>query len=99
MEYKLNKIDPEVRQRIKETTSSGKVHAKSGIVIGDHNKNKRNESGSDFNSKLEKEKNKNKNRISVDAVKIAEVQVPAYKEDMDNLNKDETKGHILDVKK
>ncbi len=99
MEYKLNKIDPEVRQRVNETTRTGKVHTKSGISINNDNKNRKN--GNDFSSKLEEEKNKNKNKnkFAVDAVKVDEVEISAYKEEVEDSNKDEVKGHILDVRK
>jgi uncharacterized protein YicC (UPF0701 family) len=97
MEYKLNKIEPEVRQRIKETTSAGKVHTKTGITINQDNKNKKNKDSSDFSSELEKHKNKKK--ISVDAVKVDEVEISVYKEGVENSDKDEIKGHILDVRK
>jgi uncharacterized protein YicC (UPF0701 family) len=97
MEYKLNKIEPEVRQRIKETTSSGKVHTKTGITINQDNKNKKNKDSSDFNSELEKHKNEKK--FSVDAVKVDEVEISVYKDEVENSDKDEIKGHILDVRK
>ncbi|AWI03669.1 hypothetical protein [Clostridium drakei] len=99
MEYRLNKIDPEVRQRVKDTTKPGKVHNKTGIAINKDNKdrNKKNQGDADFGSKLEKQRNKNK--ISVDAVKVDEMQVSVYKEDVENLSKDEIKGNILDTRK
>lgn len=99
MEYKLNKIDPEVRQRVNETTSAGKVHTKTGLNINKDNKDKKNRNGNDFSAQLEKQKNKNKDKFSVQAVKLDEVEVSAYKEEVENLDKDETKGHMLDVRK
>lgn len=99
MEYRLNKIEPEVRQRVKETTSAGKVHTKSGITINKDSKDKKNGNGNDFSSKLEKQKNKNKNKFCVDAVKVDEVEISAYKEEVENSSKDEIKGNILDVRK
>lgn len=101
MEYKLNKIEPEVRQRVKETTSTGKVHTKSGIAINKDSKNKKHDNGENFSSELEKQrgKNKNRNKFSVEAVKVDEVEISAYKEEVENVDKYEIKGHILDVRK
>ncbi|EFG88213.1 hypothetical protein CLCAR_2208 [Clostridium carboxidivorans P7] len=62
MEFRLNKIEPEVRQRVKETTSAGKVHTKSGISINKDNENKNNKNGNSFASELEKEKEKKKKK-------------------------------------
>lgn len=98
MEFRLNKVDPEVRQRVKETTSAGKIHTKSGIVINKDNQDKKNKKEESFSSKLEKEK-KEKKRLSVDAVKIEEVEVSAYKEEIENTSTDEDTGHILDVRR
>lgn len=100
MEFKLNKIDPEVRQRVKETTSAGKVHSKSSTVINKDNKDKKSKGGSDFGSQLDQQKNKKeKKKLSVEAVKIEEVEIPAYKEEKGIFSKDETKGNVIDVKK
>lgn len=100
MEFRLNKIDPEVRERVKETTSAGKVHTKSGIVINKDNQDKRNKNQQNFDSELEKQiKKKEKKRVSVDAIKVQEVEIPAYKQELESEAKEETAGHILDVRR
>jgi hypothetical protein len=100
MEFRLNKIDPEVRQRVKETTSAGKIHTKSGIVINKDNQNKKNNNQESFDSELEKQiKKKEKKILSVDAVKVQEVEVSAYKEEIESQVKDEEAGHVLDVRR
>lgn len=100
MEFRLNKIDPEVRQRVKETTSAGKIHNKSGIVINKDNQNKKNNNQDNFDSELEKQiKKKEKKILSVDAVKVQEVEVSAYKEEIESQTKDEEAGHVLDVRR
>lgn len=95
MEYRLNKIDPELRQRIKETTKSGKIHSKVKIAVNQDSDDKKKDSEKDFSSKLEKQKNKK--RITIEAVKVEEVEIPAYKEA--EITKDEVRGSILDVRK
>lgn len=99
MEYRLNKIEPEVRQRVKETTSTGKVHTKSGITINKDSKNKKHDNGENFSSQLEKQRDKNKNKFSVEAMKVDEVEISAYKEELEDVDKYQIKGHILDVRK
>ena len=100
MEFRLNKVDPEVRRRVKETTSAGKVHNKSGIFINKDYKGKEKNNQGDFNSELTKYKQgKNKKRIFVEASKVEKVEVKAFKEEKENLSKDDERGNILDVKK
>lgn len=100
MEFRLNKVDPEVRQRVKETTSAGKIHTKSSIAINKDNENKKNKNGDNFKSELEKEKKKREKKfLSVDAIKVQEVEVPAYKEELESEAQEEAAGHILDVRR
>lgn len=63
MEYKLNKIDPEVRRRVNEVTKSGKVHGKNSIKVNEDNKKNK----KDFESQLKKQRDKEK-KLLVDAV-------------------------------
>lgn len=100
MEFRLNKIDPEVRRRVKETTSTGKVHNKSEIFINKDFKGKGRNNQGNFKSELTKYKQeKNKKRIFVEASKVEKVEVKAFKEEEGKLSKDDGKGNILDVKK
>lgn len=103
MDFRLDKVDSELRQRIKETTSTGKVHTKSGTFINKDGKNKKQNNSQNFDKELEKYNNKKSNKrkklISVEAVKSKELNVPAYKEENEDLVKNSLKGHILDVKK
>ena len=110
MEFILNKIDPEVRKRVRETTSSGKVHTKSGIVINkDNKKNNKDHSQGEFDSELKKYKNGSNKKFFVKAVKVIEVEVPAYKvievevpaykEEIEGFSESEKRGHIIDVRK
>ncbi|OAA83171.1 hypothetical protein [Clostridium ljungdahlii] len=100
MEFRLNKIDPEVQRRVKETTSAGKVHNKSGIFINKDYKDKKHNGQGDFKSELTKYKQgKNKKRIFVEANKVERVEIKAFKEEKENLSIDNEIGNILDVKK
>lgn len=62
MDYRLNKIDPEVRHRVEETTKAGKIHSRNSIKITEDKQNKK-----AFDSELKKQKDKNK-KLLVDAV-------------------------------
>lgn len=94
MEFKLNKIDTDLRQRVNEITKEGRVHGAKNISISkdvseDKKKNK------DFKQYLSQQKNKDK--LLVEAVKSENVQVEAYKEGSEA--EDGSKGVFLDTKK
>jgi len=86
MDYRLNKIDPEVRHRVEETTKAGKIHSRNTIKITEDKQNKK-----AFDSELKKQKDKNK-KLLVDAV---------LEEHPSNEAVDEKKliGSILDIRK
>jgi broad specificity polyphosphatase/5'/3'-nucleotidase SurE len=92
MEYKLNKIDTDLRQKINDAAREGKVHGAKNIAI---NKDKQQEEKKNKNCKL-KQYNKN-DKLIVNAVKTQNVEVNAFK---DNIETNEfPKGVYLDVKK
>lgn len=100
MEFRLNKIDPELRQRVKETTSADKVHNKREIFINKDHKDKGKNGEESFYSELSKYKQgKDKKRIMVQATKVEEVEVKAFKEERQTISKDDRRGTMLDVKK
>lgn len=94
MEFRLNKIDTETRQIINDATKEGKVHGYKELnKVNKDGKNEK-EKGNTFKEQLKKESNKNK--LFVDAVKLAEVNVEASKEDYTGeLNQ----GRFLDIKR
>ncbi|EJO5346081.1 hypothetical protein NRP93_000113 [Clostridium botulinum] len=99
MEFRLNKIDLELRDKIKEQTKEGKVHSKQNITI---NKQDRDNNSKDrgFYEQLKKQKkNKNKN-IKIKAVKYVKgknLDIQATKEETEG--KANIVGTILDTKK
>lgn len=99
MEFRLNKVDPEVRQRVRETTSTNRIHNKREIFVNNDQKKKGKNQGG-FYSELNKYKSReSKNRVMVDATKVEEVKVNAFKDEENNLSGIETRGSIIDVKK
>lgn len=98
MEFRLNKIDPEVRDRVKEITSPGKIHTKAEVLVNKDTKKSKEDNQAEFEDELKRQSKKKKKKLFVQAVKLDEVQVPAYKE-ADNSSEDENRGHFLDVRK
>ena len=99
MEFKLNKIDLEVRDRIKEQTKEGKVHSKQNITINKQNKDNDSRNRSFYEQLKKQQKNKKKN-IKVKAVKYVKgenLDVEATKEE--NQGRATIVGAMLDTKK
>lgn len=98
MEFKLNKVDSDIRERIKESTNPNKIHAdKETSMIkrfkDDEGKNKKQK------NKKNNSKNLKKRYITIDGVKYygEKIHVDAEKEEI--VNELNSKGIMLDVKK
>lgn len=96
MEFKLNKIDVELRQRVKDTTKSGVIHRKNSIMINkDRNPRNNSETYEEFKGKIMKYNKKHK--ITVNAFKNNQYEVEVFK---DTLEKEQKKiGNYIDTKK
>jgi hypothetical protein len=94
MEYKLNRIDTELREMIKEVTIEGKIHHKTGNEIS--NDKKQDNDKRKFN---QYKKSLRKGNITITAVKQdnATVEIEAINEDIDT--KQMIKGNFLDIRK
>lgn len=96
MEFKINKIDMEIRQRINEKRKEGKVHSNGNVKINkvrfDKDDNSRNDKFEQIMSKIKKGKKK----IIVQATKSEDLEVEAFKEGKVSL---EDIGIYLDTKK
>ena len=96
MEFKLNKIDVEIRQRVKDTTRSGVVHRKDSIVVNkDRNPRDNSKTYEEFSRKLSKYKKSHK--IVVGAYKNTQYEIEVFKENMAKEQKDV--GNFIDIKK
>lgn len=102
MEFRLNKIDTDLREKINAETREGKVHPKKEISIsrdkGQHKEPNKEykEKESDNKFSLSKYMNKGK-KISIDAVKVEKVKVDAIGEEP--MSKEEYRGLFLDARK
>ena len=96
MEFKLNKIDVEIRQRVKNTTKSGVVHRKDPITVNKDRDPKDNSRAYDeFKGKILKYKKNHK--ITVGAFKNEKYEIEVFKE---TLEKEQNKiGNYIDTKK
>lgn len=95
MEYKLNKIDTELRQRVNEITKEGKVHSKQNILISKDKKEQKKKNSKDFKSELIKYDAKGK-KLTVNAYKTQSSDVEAFR---DEDEEDASIGIFLDVRK
>lgn len=94
MEYRLNKIDTELRQILKDATKEGKVHGyKKLSKINGYREEEKNQKKNE-NFKKEFAKYSGKEKISVDAIKMRNVSIEASRE-----AEDLTKGRFLDTKR
>ncbi|MGO5065117.1 hypothetical protein [Clostridium sp. LCP25S3_F8] len=99
MEFRLNKIDLELRDKIKEQTKEGKVHSKQNITI---NKQDRNNNSKDrgFYEQLKKQRKNNNKNIKIKAVKYVKgenLNIEVTKEEIEG--KTTIVGTIIDTKK
>ncbi|MGK0468066.1 hypothetical protein [Clostridium sp.] len=96
MEFKLNKIDVEIRKRVKDTTKSGIIHRKNAITVNkDRNPNDNSGSYEEFKYKLSKYKKKHK--IYVDASRNTQYEVEVFKEALEKERR--IIGNFIDTKK
>jgi len=101
MEFRLNKIDTDLRQKINDQTREGKVHTKKGISIDKHKYEERREQKNDKRNPKEKfdiEKYTKNKKITIDAVKVEEIDIEAEKEDALK-NADEYRGVFIDSRR
>ncbi|KEI96036.1 hypothetical protein G4W71_07670 [Clostridium botulinum] len=99
MEFRLNKIDLEIRDKIKEQTKEGKVHSKQNITINKQDRDNNSKNRGFYEQLKKQQKNKNKN-IRIKAVKYVKgenLDIEATKEEIEG--KDSIVGTILDTKK
>ena len=94
MEFKLNKIDTDIRKKLQEEIREGKVHGNNSITIKKDLKEERN------NTKYkEKSSNPNKEFFVIDAIKYEEKTVNIDAEKIEFIDAEKLKGYTLDVKK
>lgn len=96
MEFKLNKIDTDLRLKLQEKTDDRKIHGKEGITIEAYNEEREKFREDKKFSKIleEKKKAKKEDKIVIDGVMVDNLQVEGEKEVSEN-----SKGVFIDTKK
>ncbi|MDU6036804.1 MAG: hypothetical protein E6Y83_00545 [Clostridium butyricum] len=96
MEYRLNKIDTDIRKKMQEETKSDKIHANEKINIKKDLKEYDKDNMMDKDSEL---KNKQKKYVTIDGMKSTTYQFNVEAERLDTMSIDNSIGRILDMKK
>lgn len=96
MEFKLNKIDTDLRRKLQEKTDDHRIRGKEGITVEAYNEEKEKfRKDKNFKSILEeKKKTKKEEKIVIDGVMVDNLQVEGEKEISEN-----SKGVFIDTKK
>ena len=97
MEFKLNKIDTDIRDKIHESTKTDKIHSTKedgGIDrLKDYDEQK------EKSNEKQKRRNCEKKYITIDGVKYDSAKVNIEAEKIGTINEENSKGRILDAKK
>ena len=93
MEFKLNKIDTDIRKRMQEEIKEDKVHSGKGINIKQDLKN-------DTSEYINQDEIKEEKRyITIDGIRDNSKSINVKVEKVEKINNENSKGRILDKKK
>lgn len=97
MEFKLNKIDTDIRKKMQEETKEDKVHSGKAINV---NKDLKEGKYQHTNEKQIPAKDEVKKRyITIDVVKNNHENIDVKAEKIEKINESNSKGRILDTAK
>lgn len=96
MEFKFNKIDTDIRNKMQEKVKEGKVHGNERVSIKkeikeDDNKNE--------TTKEENNKNFEKRFFTIDGIRYTKETLDIKVEKLEELDEENSRGRILDAKK
>ena len=94
MEFKLNKIDTDIRKKMQEDIKEEKVHSGKGINIKKDIRDERSGDLEDIN-----EKENARRYITIDGVKNNHKNIDVKAEKVEEINESNSKGRILDTTK
>jgi len=95
MEFIINKIDTDVRQKLQEETKNDKVHSGKGITVNRDLKDKEREAY----LKVPPKDSKKKKYITIDGIKGIEEKIAVEVEKTENIDEANSRGRILDAEK
>lgn len=94
MEFKLNKIDTDIRKKIQEEIQEEKVHSSKGINIKKNLKDEKSNRAEALNGD-----EKEKRFITIDGIKYNNRSLDIQVEKIQEINELNSKGRILDTTK
>lgn len=94
MEFKLNKIDTDIRKKMQEETKDDKVHSGKSISVKKDIKDEKS-----HNEKYLKEDEEEKRYITIDGIKYNSKNVDVQVEKVEKINGENSKGRVLDITK
>ena len=95
LEFKLNKIDTDIRNRMQEERKDDKVHSGKAISVKRDVKEERNKN----EKKNDSHPNKEAKYLTIDCIKYDEETVAIKVEKIENIDGENSKGRVLDAKK
>ncbi|NRY60073.1 hypothetical protein [Clostridium beijerinckii] len=93
MEFKLNKIDTDIRKKMQEDIKEEKVHSGKSISVKKDIKDEKSNYENNF------KKDDEKRFITIDGIKNAGENLDVQVEKVEKLNGENSKGRILDTTK
>ncbi|OCA96808.1 hypothetical protein [Clostridium beijerinckii] len=94
MEFKLNKIDTDIRKKMQEETKDDKVHSGKGISIKKDIKDEKS-----YHEKNLKEDENEKKFVTIDGIKYNSKNVDVQVEKVEKISGENSKGRVLDTMK
>lgn len=94
MEFKLNKIDTDIRKKMQEEAKDDKVHSGKSISVKKDIKDDGYKEQKDYN-----QKGNSKRYITIDGIKYSHKNIDIRAEKVEKINDENSKGRILDSKK
>lgn len=94
MEFKLNKIDTDIRKKMQEEIKEDRVHSSKSISVKKDIKDERHEE-----RKGSYEEENEKRYITIDGVKVNHKNIDIKVEKVEKINESNSKGRILDTTK
>jgi hypoxanthine phosphoribosyltransferase len=95
MEFKLNKIDTDIRNKMQEKIKDDKVHSGKEINVKQDLKDR----GKNYYKNIEKDNLKEKRYLVVDGVRDTRENLSVEVEKLESINQENSTGRILDTKK
>jgi len=94
LEFKLNKIDTDIRKKMQEEIKEDKVHSGKSISVKKDIKDERHEEIKNLD-----EEESEKRYITIDGVRYNNKNISVKVEKVEEINNENSKGRILDKKK